>query len=161
MSVASFIKDYGSAIPWLLVTVGWFISNAQANRRELRKEVRSEISELENIVKDVGKELRSYYATAPASDLAHERALNIKMSMKALDSRFDRLYCHNLGEFPAEPPVEIQSVREQFFDAVTGEKFESAVRPVGQELATILAKQHSAGLKLIDGLYSALLKEFN
>lgn len=160
MSIASVIKDYGPAVPWILVAGGWIISNIQANRRELRKEVRSEIVEIEAIIKAVGKELRTYYGTEPATDKSHEHALNIKVSMKELDGRFDRLFSRNLGQFPTDPPLSMQDAREAFFDAVTGAKFESATRPKGDELRLILAKQHTAGLTLVEGLHSAFLQEF-
>ncbi|WP_334006158.1 hypothetical protein [Burkholderia gladioli] len=160
LHIAAAIKAYGPAVPWILITIGWFISNHQANRRELRKEARSVIEEIAKIVAEVGKDLKTYYKAKYESDEEVEAALSVKIGIKNIATRVERLLEKRPKVLPSKLSAGVQSAVELFFETATGGAFESANKPTSAEIVKILAHQHNAGAALVESLHQAFWKEF-
>ena len=160
LHIAEAIKAYGPAVPWVLVTIGWFISNHQANRRELRKEARSVIEEIAKIVAEVGKDLKTYYKAKPQSDEEVEAALSVKIGIQNIATRVERLRNKQPEVLPKKLSAGVQNAVDDFFETATGDAFESASKPTSAEIVNILARQHNAGAALIESLHQAFWKKF-
>lgn len=61
MTGADFFKDYASPIAWCVAALGWWVSNLQANNRERRKEVRSEIEDIDGVLTSLNEAVSIYY----------------------------------------------------------------------------------------------------
>jgi len=160
-AVADFIKDYGPAGAWVVAAVGWLVANNQANKRELRKEVRAEIDDITKISKTILSDLQKYYLTAAGGDDGLLLELVIKANFKELDLRFDRLHSRNLAEFPAGGVIASNKPRESFFDLATGSHFETTSRPTAVERAGLIVRQTNASLQLTEALHAQFLREFS
>lgn len=159
---AAFIKDYGPAIAWVIAAIGWAVANFQANRREVRKEVRAEIDELTKLAKETLLDLQNYYKTEVGSDDSDRYELVIKARFKELDMRFDRLHSRkHLEHFPTGGLVAGNEARERFFDLSTFHHFETSSRPSPKERSSMLLKQMLASLALTEALQLQFINQFD
>jgi hypothetical protein len=62
-ALAQLIRDYGPAVAWILVVIGWIIGNHQANKREDRKEARADLDCFRDQVRDLIADYRLYLET--------------------------------------------------------------------------------------------------
>jgi len=158
--VATAIKDFAPAVAWVVAAMGWLVANSQANKREVRKEVRGEIDEISKLGKEILSELKKYYKTSVTSDESQQTEMVIKAHFKELDLRFDRLHCRQLSAFPSGGTVPANDAREKFFDLATFKHFETSSRPTGVELSTLVLRQTHANLVLTEALHTQFLQEF-
>lgn len=149
MGVAKFFSDYKDAlitVSWMVAAFGWVISNAQANRREKRKETRSEVDAICKAAAEVVLKCRIYFAELPTHDEDDARGSEIAFEVHRILRRTERLHSRVASFFEATSAGEI------FFDAVTGLPFQSktrqAVGPGSEKLRTIESSVHG----LIDAL---------
>ena len=116
----------------LLVVIGWFVANSQANARETRKEARSLIDSAKNRVIEIAADAVAYLCDGKA-DLAP----SIKASLDVLEVELSRLPHFNSKSSPLLRRL------MAFQDAVTGGDFETAGRPErnhqSAEVATVWA----------------------
>ena len=57
-------------IPWAIIIIGWFVINAQHNKRELRKELRSSLDDIRNRVVDLENLAVLYHTDENNHDLS-------------------------------------------------------------------------------------------
>ncbi len=167
MAVAELLKDYGSAVAWIIAAAGWFVGNRQSNTRERRKEVRSELDEIEDICDSFIEQLNAYFRITHASLEEQEAALNVKMHAKAIDYRIARLlrrkWSFQNGHGTTEHLKAAAKTWETVFDAATGGCFESAQRFDAdvEVVQSQLMLTRSKVLAFIEDLHRAFLYEFD
>lgn len=157
--MAEFLREYGPAIAWIVAAVGWGVANHQNNRREERKEVRTEIDGAANCVMEILDQLRAYRKTTAGSSEAVEIETRIKMQFQYLSLRIDRLKDRRKGVLQ-EPLLKLEDIEEKvnhFFDVATGDDFESAERAPENQNPQILARQAKSALAVDDALHRAFL----
>jgi hypothetical protein len=106
-------------IGWLFITLGWLLSNRQANEREARKEYRAAVNSLESCI---GRLLDAYrsYLTEIAATKNEQARLQVHSELgrlRRLVESLSRDAGHSLSENFA-----------QMFEAITGGAFESRTR---------------------------------
>lgn len=148
------------AIPWLVAIAGWLVANHQANRRETRKELRSDITEICSAISAVRQSLRAQQEEELGSNKRKLAQIAIKQELFAIDLRCSRLFDR---KWRTRSKLHLQRVKlnlEAFFDLSSGDILESnAEMPVHQSEA-LLFQQHSAGLMLDNSLQQLFLVEF-
>ena len=120
-----FFTEYKDALitgGWLIAVVGWFISNNQANQREKRKETRAEIDAISAAMTELLAKCRVYYTGEPSDAEDDLRSAEIAFDVKRILVRVERLHLR-----VPELKVAVYACAE-FFDAVTGEHFQSKAR---------------------------------
>src|SRR5687767_4253854 len=85
--------EWGSAISWVVVFIGWLVVNRQHNKRETRKEVRAGLNDLIKLLDNI-EDLSLEYHTSE-SDLAKARKIR-----RGLAQIFPRLK-NAFFEYPA------------------------------------------------------------
>jgi hypothetical protein len=136
------------------------VANLQANRRERRKEVRGEIEDIAKLVKEVASESKKFYKSEPASPDHFESVMTIQALVKEIELRIDRLRRGGLSYFSEQLRAATAQAQERYFDQTTGGSFGGNSRPTGATLATILLRQHAAGMALIESLHTQFGREF-
>ena len=84
-------KDLLVAISWILVLIGWLVSNRQGNNRERRKEARSEVEHISKAAADIVVRCRKYYCSNPSDPEDTSRSAEIAFEMHRLLQRVQRL----------------------------------------------------------------------
>lgn len=166
MDVAVWLKSYGSAIAWGVAALGWAIGNHQSNRRELRKEVRSEIDDIAEICdKFVGAQ-KEYFSAGLGSLEADQAAQDVKLHAQAIDLRIRRLQCRRWSFKTLHGTraylQDAAEMWEQAFDVGTGGSFESTSR--GDSYLAVRTQQmqtRAKALAFIEALHRAFLYEFD
>lgn len=76
--------EWSQVITWLVVITGWYVVNDKNNDREKRKEVRSLIDSIQNILDDIEKEAIQYHTNDQSEELSFQikRNLNNNLSSK-------------------------------------------------------------------------------
>ena len=114
------MTDDVSYLPYaslLVVVVGWFVANHQANTREVRKEARSAVDEARKLIKEVANDSLKYFCEGK-----DELAVPIKSGLEALEVDLDRLPNFRVKDAP------LMGRLVEFQDAVTGGDFEAKDR---------------------------------
>ena len=57
-------SDWGSAVSWLLVILGWIIINTQHNRRETRKEIRAALNNFYELLNEIEDDAITYHTSS-------------------------------------------------------------------------------------------------
>ena len=117
----SWLKDFSFVGTWLLVIIGWLVVNSQNNARERRKESRSLVESIEELVLGIEVAAREYYALSGADPAGQALALQIKAGFRTLSSRLKVL-----GRYSTKFNATDELIA--FRTAVTGGDFESASR---------------------------------
>jgi len=76
--------EWSQVITWLVVITGWYVVNDKNNDREKRKEVRSLIDSIQNMLDDIEKESIQYHTNKQSEELSFQikRNLNNNLSSK-------------------------------------------------------------------------------
>ena len=76
--------EWSQVITWLAVITGWYVVNDKNNDREKRKEVRSLIDSIQNMLDDIEKEAIQYHTNNQSEELSFQikRNLNNNLSSK-------------------------------------------------------------------------------
>ena len=121
----SWLKDYQplitigiSVIGWLLISYGWYITNKHNNKRESRKELRSELDRIVSELEMLREKALQYYTTSARG--SEKLAFEIKTSQETLLVKIQDLSKRH-PEFSCNDLVD-------FIDVVTGGDFESKTR---------------------------------
>jgi hypothetical protein len=138
---------------WFFTVVGWLVSHAQANSRERRKEVRTELDACIKLLGELVQKSRAYYCE-PASDLqSKSRAAEIRFELQRLLTRVERLEVKH-------PQFDVTGTCGELMDAVSGGSFESADREALAADADLLLKIESDTHALINQLEDGFIKAF-
>lgn len=159
--MADFLKDYGPALAWVIAAIGWSITNAQANLREKRKELRSEIDALEKAIQSIADKMAAYLrrnAGDPASSVSE---LEVLVLFQSVDRRVERIKKRQSGGTLGLYIDRIDEEREKFFDYSTGEYFQTPVLLVEPDLSARITELHSHAQILIESLHSFFLMKFD
>lgn len=76
--------EWSQVITWLVIITGWYVVNDKNNDREKRKEVRSLIDSIQNMLDDIEKEAIQYHTNNQSEELSFQikRNLNNNLSSK-------------------------------------------------------------------------------
>lgn len=147
------VKDLLIGGGWFFTIAGWFVSNAQANTREKRKEVRAEIEACIKLLADMLVKSRIYFGDSCLALTEKSRAAEIRFDLQRLLTRVERLE----GRYAA---FDVINACGELMDSVSGDPFESAKRPVLSPDSDFMAKIESDIHTLIDQLESGFSKAF-
>lgn len=139
------LKDLLIAGGWLLTIFGWFISGTQANNREIRKEIRSEVDACCKMVSDLLVKARVYYSSPPTDPLEQSRASEISFDLQRLITRIERLE-KRYSQF------EMMGAGSELMDSLTGGDFATADRKLETANSDLMQKIESDIHFLIDRL---------
>lgn len=157
----TWIADYGPSVAWMIAAGGLIYNNWSANSREKRKEFRAEIDAVEKVIKDLVAKSGTYVRSVERDEASRVLELEIKVLFKEVDLKWDRLSRRQSGGELGLLIDPCSTALEQLFDHATGKYFETAERPVGDDLASYLEKTHVLSLTFIEALHSLFLKKFD
>lgn len=146
-------KDLLIAGGWIVAVAGWLVGNYQANRREKRKETRTEIDACCKMAAEILVKCRVYYGTLADDPLDASRSADIRFEVQRLFIRAERLQ-NKYAKF------EVIGACEELLDSSSGDQFESKERPVFAANSNLLLKIESDIHFLIDRLEDGFAKEF-
>lgn len=159
--VADAIKDFGPPVAWIIAAVGLYVNNRAANVREQRKEFRSEIDSISGTVKEVIKKLAEYYALEARTPKAKSLELEIKVLLKEIDLKSDRISKRRFRNDVATVRANCQLAQERFFDGATSKYFESDDWQLAEVKSENFHQVNILGLHLIEAGHALFLKEFD
>src|ERR1700730_9541944 len=84
--------SWSGPISWLLVIVGWLVINGQHNRRETRKEIRSALNDLYEMLNEIEDEAFTYHTGAGDSALSRR----IKRRVSQIHSRVNLAFINTI-----------------------------------------------------------------
>ena len=146
-------KDLLIAGGWFFTIVGWLVSNAQANSREKRKEVRAEIDACIKLLAELVLKTRSYFGVPATDPLSKSKAAEIRFELQRLITRVERLE----GK---DAQFDVTGTCGELMDAISGVPFESADREVLAADSDLLLKIESDTHVLINQLEDGFVKAF-
>lgn len=161
-ALPDFLRNYGPPIAWGLVLLGWFINNRHANRRERRKEIRSEIADLANSVEKVIDLLRQVHNLpddySPDAGLLKVRVVT---ALYEVDLQMERLVDGRAYGRAAKTKCEdCRRLHEEFFDLASGDKA-FVVSADKAQREDLLSAAHISARRFIDALHKMFLAEFD
>jgi hypothetical protein len=126
-----FFKNYKDAlvsVSWIIAALGWLVSNYQTNKREKRKEIRVEVDAICKNLADLLDRCRDYYSNDSSDPLDDVRSSKIAFEVHRIIFRVEKLNsriktCEN------RPFQSAQAACYDFMNAVTGDLFQSKMRP--------------------------------
>ncbi|PUE06863.1 hypothetical protein B9Z51_13105 [Limnohabitans sp. T6-5] len=146
-------KDLLIAGGWFFTIIGWLVSNAQANSRERRKEVRAEIDACIKLQADLVLKSRTYFGSPESDQLSKPRAAEIRFELQRLITRVERLE----GKYPQ---FDVTGACGELMDAISGDPFESVDREALPADSDLLLKIESDTHVLIDQLEDGFVHAF-
>lgn len=159
--MSDFVKNYGPAVAWVVAAIGWGITNFQANVREKRKELRSEIDALEKAIQSIADKMGAYLRRKEADASAAISELEILVLFQSVDRRIERIKKRQSGGTLGLYIDQIDREREQFYDFTTGKYFQTPVLLGEPELSERITEIHSRAQILIEALHSFFLMKFD
>jgi len=159
--MAAFLAQYGVLIAAAVAIAGWQVSNWQANRRELRKEVRQDISDLRSAVERVCAGVREHQKHERSSREAALASVAVQQDFVLLELRLARI-----RERPrkSKSDVFVQEIRnnqERFFDLSTGDLIDGSVMLTPDQVQNLVTEQHVTAAQLEHGLMKFFFSEFD
>lgn len=141
-------KDLAVAGSWLIAVAGWGVSNRSANKREHRKEVRTEIDACAKMAYEVLGMVREYLTTDPTDEKCGMLGAKIRFDLQRLLSRVERLESRL-------PDFAVCQAAGKLLDSITGGDFDSNSRkklnPHSNQLIAIEADVHQLIEELENG----------
>ena len=146
-------KDLLLAGGWFFTIFGWAVTNAQANRRELRKETRTDVDACCRMAGDLLAKARKYYASAASHSENKALAAELRFDLQRLLARVERLETNS-------SKCEVTGACVELMDSVTGGDFETATRPAYSFDSERLLKTESDTHLLMDQLENGFKLSF-
>lgn len=159
--MVEFLKNYGPALAWLIAAIGWGVNNAQANVREKRKELRSELDTLEKTIQSIAEKIGSYLRRTANDTSSGMWELEILVLFQSVDRRLERIKKRQSGGTLGLYLDRISLERERFFDFATGRYFQTPVLLVEPDLSARITDVHTHAQILIEALHSFFLMKFD
>lgn len=131
---------------------GWFVSSAQANSREARKEKRTEVDACCKLAAEILEKARKYYVKPP-DDSSPGEAADLSFSVMRLLKRMERLERQ-------QSSFKVTDAGEELFEAATGGEFESSSRAAKGPLDPQVRRIEQAVHRVIDDLESGFETAF-
>lgn len=143
------------------MVIGWFVTNAQADKREKRKEFRAEIDAIEKILDGLMVKLAEYYRSVDRDDAAKLAELEIKAMFQSIDLRCERLAKRQSGGELGLFIDPINALREELYDQGTGGYFESATRMAADLQPEFVLSLRYKSMALVEALHALHLKKYD
>lgn len=161
--ISEFLKDYGAPIAWFVASLGWYISNRQANAREKRKEFRAEIDAIEKVVKELVSKLATYCRSTERNGAARMLELEIKVLFYELGLKWERISKRRGGRGDACGKYfgVCSSKHEEFFEQSTSIYFETEERIPSDKMNTHILDIHMRALLFTESLHNLFLRKFD
>ncbi|AVG38516.1 hypothetical protein [Achromobacter insolitus] len=161
MTFSELLKDYAAPVAWLLVAGGWIINNRQANVRERRKEIRSDIGDLSTDIKSTLALLEKHREAMSDAGYTGITAVSVLASLREIDLRFDRLMNRPYRDRCSMIKSMCQSKREAFYDLASGDEAMSLQLHASVKAEEVRLRLHTAAHTFIDSLHQLFLAEFD
>jgi hypothetical protein len=149
-----FIRDYGPAIAWIIVFVGWFVTNRQANQREKRKEIRADVDRITGMIRQLVDDHRLYFTAPVGSPEEIRNGVAIKASFQrismALERQTGRIEC-----------AESKAHFVQLYELMTGGDFEDTSRKVRNQSDHSFVTAASFAERTINAIERGFLAKFS
>lgn len=146
-------KDLAVAMGWLVTMSGWFVSNGSANKREKRKEARTEIDACAKMAYEVLSLCREYLSSDPGADTCSLLAAKIRFELQRLFLRVERIE-------KKYPQFELCNAAGELLDSATGGDFDSSTRKPLELNDPVLLKIEADVHHLIDELEEGFSRAF-
>lgn len=146
-------KDVLIGVGWLLTIVGWLVSSRQANKREERKEIRSEVDACCRTTAELLAKTRKYYAMASAPDSEAVTGAEIRFDLQRLFVRVERLE-------RIYPQFDVMNAGGELLDSITGGDFEVVTRVACAADSEKMLKIESDAHFLMDSLEDGFQRAF-
>lgn len=162
MSNSTWIRDYGPALAWFVVAIGWYINNRQSNRREKRKEIRADITEISKSIDNalIGLNDALSLDRPHTSSLPGIPYLKITTCLREIDLQLERLL---LRKYSDSCRIHIDKTRdafEEFFDIISGDDVTDPDLTLGKKDIFRL-RAHNSAYVFLDELHKLFLSEFD
>lgn len=117
-----FSLDWPLYLAWGITVIGWLVTHSLTERREQRKERRTEVDACCKIAAELLVKARIYYAEIGSSEKAKLLASEIRFEAQRLFKRVERLqeFC---------PSFQMEPALDALMDSVIGGDFDSIERP--------------------------------
>ncbi|MGO3714172.1 hypothetical protein [Alcaligenes aquatilis] len=160
MSTPSFFITYGPLLAAATVSIGWFISNKQANTREKRKEVRDDIKEIEKKLSEILSISRKTIDHFTEEEDRKISIYDLNRALLDLDLQKDHIYARKLKNKSIVHRNRIDSVHEKFYDLISGD-FLNQDNSTAVEKQDFIFETHRESTLIIHNLKSLFLSEFD
>jgi hypothetical protein len=161
-AIAEFIKDFAPPVAWIVAVCGFFYNNDTANKREKRKEFRSEIDAITVNIKDINKKMSEYYALESRDAKARSIETEVKILFREIDLKSGRLNKRKLSGVNLSKQKEVcQKHFDSLFELSTGNYFESDDWKSKQEKEDNFNRLNIEGLLLTEAMHSLFLDAFD
>ncbi|WP_146193389.1 hypothetical protein [Corticimicrobacter populi] len=158
MDLSTWLKDYGPAIAWAVAAAGWLVSSRQANKRERRKEIRTDIATISASINEVLKHVESTLSAKTPSDrdIAY---LSITTTLRDIDMQLERLLGRRYKTSCEIYRTSCRTSSENFFDCASGDKVLHPSEDVHIKREVFL-ETHQQAMLLIHLMHELFLHEF-
>lgn len=146
--------DWPLYLAWSITAVGWLVTHSLTERREQRKERRTEVDACCKIAAEILTKARAYYAEVGASEKARLLAPEIRFEVQRVFKRVERLQtlC---------PSFEMEPALDALMDSVIGGDFDSIDRPAAVLGSSRLNEIEQACHLLMDSLEDGFSKTYH
>jgi hypothetical protein len=147
-------KDALITVGWLVAAIGWMVTNNQANKREKRKETRSEVDAICKAAIEVISKCRKYYSNLPSDQDDNTRIAEISFEIKRILRRIQTLHKRT----PKFSDAIVAGA--EFFDVITSDPFASKSRSLHLPGDPLLIRIETELSNLIDKLEDGFTKAY-
>lgn len=154
------LRQYGTPVAWLIVAVGWTIRNKQANSRERRKEIRSDIVEICSSIEKSLQLVEEHVNTNQNDGYTGMTALKIHTTLADIELKINRLFNRRFSAHTRTTLELCKKHFEAYFDISSGDKIISTSKNIVNRGEAIIEAHQSAHL-LIDHLHRLFITEFD
>lgn len=154
------LKDWFTIVTWLTAILGWIVVNYQNNRREGRKEIRSAINEIVELIEKTENEAVNYHTSEDSNPTL---SIKIKTSLTKIADRIRYLELHdsktsrNLYDFRSAITIrnfDTASHSQQAMDSELIEELSAAAANLIDSLETSFSSLYRAPV------HQTLIREF-
>lgn len=160
MPSPSFFIAYGPLVAAATVSIGWFISNKQANTREKRKEVRDDIKEIEKKLSEILSISRKTIDQCAKEEDRKISIYDLNRALLDLDLQKDHIYARKLKNKSIVHKRRIDSVHEEFYDLISGD-FLNQKNITTAEKQDFIFETHRKSMLITHNLKTLFLSEFD
>ncbi len=138
------LSSFAPAITWIIVIAGWLVVNSQHNRRETRKEIRSNLDSIISNIEDLENSAISYHTTACNDIDGHK----IKVSINHISRNINSLALPLDGNFAYQLAQFRKSITLRNFDS-----HEHEILPINDEVIDDIGASVQQLIRSLDDAY--------
>jgi len=146
-------QAWGPVASVILVALGWVWISRDNDRRESRKEIRTELNDLRDLIRDIEMSARSYFRTTPDDPESDRLSSLIKRSLQTLAGRLIAIKLR-------WKELDLDSDLTSFRRRITSGDFDSRQRRAISSTDLLILEIENAGQSLIDAIERAFATSF-